>query len=75
MSGASEQVKGIFKNYGSSGVLVSLKFAMEGLAAFLIFKCPCNIGNMDNFVYEMSYLLGPVGKLLKVINYNKNICT
>ena len=55
MSGASEQVKGIFKNYGSSVVLVSLTFAMEGLAAFLIFKFPCNIGNMDNFVNRMSY--------------------
>ena len=32
---------------------------MEGLAALLIFECPRNSGNMDNFVYGMSYLLGP----------------
>ena len=30
MSGAAEKVKGIFKNYGSSGSLILLKFVMEG---------------------------------------------
>ena len=59
MSGAAEQVEGLFKNYGSSGLLVLLTVGMEELAAFLIFECPCNTGNMDNFVYGMSYLLGP----------------
>ena len=59
MSGAAEQVEGIFKNYGSSGLLVLLTVGMEELAAFLIFECPCNSGNTDNFVYGMSYLLGP----------------
>ena len=59
MSGAAEQVEGLFKNYGSSGLLVLLTVGMEELAAFLIFECPCNSGNMDNFVYGMSYLLGP----------------
>ena len=59
MSGAAEQVEGLFKNYGSSGLLVFLTVGMEELAAFLIFECPCNTGNMDNFVYGMSYLLGP----------------
>ena len=46
-------------NYGSSGLLVLLTVGMEELAAFLIFECPCNSGSMDNFVYGMSYLLGP----------------
>ena len=59
MSGAAEQVEGLFKNYGSSGLLVLMTVGMEELAAFLIFECPCNTGNMDNFVYGMSYLLGP----------------
>ena len=57
MSGAAEQVKGIFKNYDSTGVLILLTFAMEELAAFLIFECLFNSGNMNNFVYGMSYLL------------------
>ena len=74
MSGAAEQVEGIFKNYGSSGLLVLLTVGMEELAAFLIFECPCNIGNMDNFVYGMSYLLGPaiilflIGLAYQVLN-------
>ena len=46
-------------NYGSSGLLVILTVGMEELAAFLIFECPCNSESMDNFVYGMSYLLGP----------------
>ena len=46
-------------DYGSSGLLVILTVGMEELAAFLIFECPCNSGSMDNFVYGMSYLLGP----------------
>ena len=39
MSGAAEQVKGIFKNYGSSRLLILLTVGMEELEAFLIFEC------------------------------------
>ena len=57
---AAEQVEGLFKNYGSSGFLVVMTVGAEELAAFLIFECPCNLENSDfNFVYGMSYLLGP----------------
>ena len=49
----------LFPFIPASGLLVLLTVGMEELAAFLIFECPCNSGSMDNFVYGMSYLLGP----------------
>ena len=41
---------------GGMGVLVVATVAVEDLASFIMFECPCDD---QNWIYGFSYLLGP----------------